>query len=144
MRPVFLGLIGLVYFLLSTASAGDFSRWYGYTEASRLAQREGRILMVYFWSHACPYCEQMNTFVLSDPGVSRLLEARFVVASVAVDGPEGQSLSRRLRALGTPTFVFLAPRGEAWEEIGRLFGSRPRAQFLEELRQVCAKGGMCE
>lgn len=99
--------------------------------------------MVYFHSEHCPYCQQMNTFVLSDPGVSRLLEARFVVASVSVDTPEGQELARRYRVPGTPTFVFLVPNAGAWEEVGRLFGSRPRAEFLKELRQVCAKGGAC-
>ena len=66
-----------------------------------------------------------------------------MVASVSVDTPEGQELARRYRVPGTPTFVFLVPKAGAWEEVGRLFGSRPRAEFLKELRQVCVKGGAC-
>ncbi len=122
----------------------DFARWFPYSEALALAQAHGRVVMVYFHSAHCPYCEQMNTFVLSDPRVASFLESRFVVASVATDTPGGQDLARRYRVPGTPTFVFLASKGGAWEEVGRLFGSRPRAQFLEELRQMCAKGGVCE
>ncbi|AFV76654.1 thioredoxin family protein [Thermus oshimai] len=122
----------------------DFSRWYPYGEALALAQAHGRVVMVYFHSPHCPYCDQMNTFVLSDPRVASLLESRFVVASVSTETPEGQDLARRHRVPGNPTFVFLVPKGGAWEEVGRLFGSRPRAQFLEELRRMCAKGGACE
>ncbi|GAB5603453.1 thioredoxin family protein [Thermus sp. FJN-A] len=125
-------------------AAPDFARWYPYAQAQDLARESGRVLMVYFHSPYCPYCDQMNTFVLSDPGVSRLLEERFVVASVGTESPEGQELARRFRVPGTPTFVFLVHRKGAWEEVGRFFGSRPRAEFLKELRQMCAKGGVCE
>jgi thioredoxin-related protein len=125
-------------------AAPDFSRWFAFSEAQSLAQAHSRLLLVYFHSPVCPYCEQMNTFVLSDPAVSRLLEEHYVVASVSTATPEGQDLARRYRVPGTPTFVFLVPRKGAWEEVGRFFGSRPRAQFLLELRQMCAKGGVCE
>jgi len=130
--------------LAAAWAAPDFGRWYPYVTALDLAQSHGRVVMVYFHSPHCPYCDQMNTFVLSDPQVSRFLEDRFVVASVDTETPEGQELSRRYRVPGTPTFVFLVFRKGAWEEVGRFFGSRPRAQFLLELRQICAKGGACE
>uniref|UniRef100_A0A7V4EG64 DUF255 domain-containing protein n=1 Tax=Thermus tengchongensis TaxID=1214928 RepID=A0A7V4EG64_9DEIN len=138
-------LWSLVLLALAAAwAAPDFGRWYPYGTALDLAQTHGRVVMVYFHSPHCPYCDQMNTFVLSDPQVSRFLEDRFVVASVDIETPEGQELSRRYRVPGTPTFVFLVFRKGAWEEVGRFFGSRPRAQFLSELRQICAKGGACE
>lgn len=136
-----LGLIVWVHFWLSLATAADFSHWYTYSEASQLARQAGRTLMVYFWRHGCPYCEQMNTFVLSDPAVSQLLERCFVVASVDKESPEGIPLARQLRAVGTPTFVFLVYGEGSWKETGRLFGSRPRAQFLRELQRVSTQGG---
>ena len=129
---------------LTVALAGpDFGRWYSHEVALQLGQAHGRVVMVYFHSPHCPYCDQMNTFVLSDPQVSRLLAEQFVVASVGTETPEGQALARRYRVPGTPTFVFLVFRKGMWEEVGRFFGSRPRAQFLLELRQMCAKGGVC-
>ncbi|WP_243027546.1 thioredoxin fold domain-containing protein [Thermus albus] len=130
--------------LLAMALAAlDFGRWYPYDAALSLGQAHGRMVMVYFHSPHCPYCDQMNTFVLSDPQVSRLLEERFVVASVGTETQEGQDLARRYRVPGTPSFVFLVFRKGTWEEVGRFFGSRSRAQFLLELRQICAKGGVC-
>jgi len=143
MRAVFLNLIG--FMLLSpwivAATGADFSRWYPYPQASQLAQQEGRVLMVYFWRHGCPYCDQMNTFVLSNEAVSQLLEQCFVVASVDSESPEGSALARQTRALGTPIFVFYVYQGDTWKELGRLFGSRPSAQFLGELKQVSARSG---
>ncbi len=124
-------------------AAPDFGRWYPWEQAQALAKAHERMLLLYFHSPHCPYCDQMNTFVLSDPSVSALLEERFVVASVGTETTEGQELARRFRVPGTPTFVFLVFRKGAWEEVGRFFGSRPRAQFLAELRQMCAKGGVC-
>ncbi len=126
---------------LTKAQGVDFDRWYPYAQASQYAQSHGRILMVYFWSHACPYCDQMNTFVLSDEAVSRTLLRRFVVASVDSQNAEGRTLSAQMRAFGTPSFVFLVPQGGTWKEVGRLFGSRTRAQFLKELQEICAKAG---
>lgn len=128
--------------LLASASATDFGRWYPYPEAIRLAKQEGRVLMVYFWQHGCAFCDQMNTFVLSDPQVSALLERCFVVASVDSRSPEGSTLAQRFRALGTPTFLFLADLGGSPEELGRLFGSRTRAQFLRDLQGILRKGGV--
>ncbi|RDI94583.1 thioredoxin [Meiothermus sp. QL-1] len=141
--------ITLAVWGLISAAAGqnvDFDRWYPHPQASQYAQAYGRILMVYFWSHGCPYCEQMNTFVLSDESVSRVLARHYVVSSVDARSPEGQALSRQLRAFGTPTFVFLVPEGGTWKELGRFFGSRTRAQFLQELKQVCVRSGgeVCE
>ncbi|MGK0617319.1 thioredoxin family protein [Meiothermus cerbereus] len=139
MRYILLSIIAAL--LPVNAQEVDFDRWYPYAQASQYAQAHGRILMVYFWSGACPYCDQMNTHVLSDPVVSRILERRFVVASVDGHSPEGRALSAQMRAFGTPSFVFLVPQGGTWKEAGRLFGSRTRAQFLSELRQICAKVG---
>lgn len=138
-RLFFLTLVSAL--LLVKAEGVDFDRWYPYVQASQYAQSHERILMVYFWSEGCRYCEQMNTYVLSDTAVSRTLEHRFVVASVDSQSPEGRALSTQMRAFGTPSLVFFVPQGGTWKEVGRLFGSRTRAQFLKELQQICAKVG---
>lgn len=142
-----LSFLVVLFWLLpwGVAEGVDYARWYPYDQASQHARQSGRVMLVYFWSHGCVYCEQMNTFVFSDEEVARALERRFVVASVDIHSPEGRALSRELRAVGTPTFIFLAPRQgagpSAWQELGRLYGSRPRAQFLRELQQICQKAG---
>lgn len=141
-NPTRLIALMTLWLLLSVAAqGGDFSRWYPYAQASQMAQQTGRVLLVYFWRQGCPYCDQMDTFVFSDAAVSGALERHFVVASVDSQSPEGGSLVRQMRAFGTPTLVFFVYRQGAWQELGRLYGSRPRAQFLQELQQICAKAG---
>lgn len=111
-------LVVLIWLLPRGVAEGvDYTRWYPYSEASRLAEQGRRTLMVYFWRDGCAYCEQMNTFVLSEPAVSRLLERCFVVASVDSQSSEGVSLARRLRALGTP-------RSFSWR-MARVAGRKP-------------------
>ena len=62
----------LIWSMLAVKAQGvDFDRWYPYTQASKYALSHGRILMVYFWGGACPYCDQMNTHVLFVGAVSR-------------------------------------------------------------------------
>lgn len=139
MRYILFTILGIL--IAAHAQKVDFDRWYPYDQASQYAQSHGRILMIYFWSEACPYCDQMNTYVLSDPRVSSVLKRRFVVASVDNHSSEGRALSAQMRAFGTPSFVFFVPQGGTLKEAGRLFGSRTRAQFLSELQQICAKAG---
>ena len=138
--------IGLAF--AATAQTGLFERWYPYDQAAQLAQQHRRPLMIYFWSHGCPYCDQMNTFVLSDPAVTGLLERHFVVASIDSQTSQGRALAAQMKAFGVPIFVFFVPGNTAgtWQEVGRVFGSRPRGLFVQELRQVCLKsgGGDCE
>ncbi len=117
----------------------DFERWYAFEDATGLAREHGRAVMAYFWSATCPYCWQMDTFVLPDPAVSDYLRDHYVVALVNMDEPEGQSLARRFRVVGTPTFVFLALQASGWEEVGRLVGARTARQFGQELRDMCAR-----
>jgi thioredoxin-related protein len=139
-------LIGLAF--TATAQGSLFDRWYPYDQATQLAKQHHRPLMVYFWGHGCPYCDQMNTFVLSDQSVAGLLERHFVVASVDSQSSQGRSLAAQMRAFGVPIYVFFVPGNTpgTWQEVGRVFGSRPKGLFLQELRQVCTKtgGGDCE
>jgi thioredoxin-related protein len=94
--------VALLMLLGFALASPDFGRWYPFAEAQALAQAHGRLLLVYFHSPACPYCDQMNTFVLSDPQVDALLRGRYVVASVSTATPEGQDLARRFRVPGVP------------------------------------------
>lgn len=139
------GLLALGVFLGLAAAESepvvDFGRWYPYEQALELALAHDRPALLYFRSDHCPYCEQMETFVLSAPEVDRTMRACTVVASITLGRPGAAELGQRWRVFGTPTFVFVRPREGAWVEISRVFGSMPRAQFLEFLNAVCKEEG---
>ncbi len=136
-----LGLLVLGLGLLALAQpAADFTRFYPYEEARALAQAHDRVLLLYFRSLHCPYCAQMETFVLGDPEVVATLARCFVVGMVTKERPEGPALFRAHRVAGTPAFVWLRPKGEAFVELGRVYGSMPKAAFLEYLNRYCEGG----
>jgi len=118
----------------------DFTRFYPYEEARALARAYDRVLLLYFRSLHCPYCEQMETFVLGEPEVLDVLARCFVVGMVTKERPDGPPRFRAYRVAGTPAFVWLRPEGEAFVELGRVFGSMPKVAFLEHLNRYCEGG----
>ncbi len=135
-----LGLF-LLLMLLGTVMAQeepDFYRFYTYAEATKLAREyPDRVLLLYFRSNHCPYCAQMETFVLGDPEVTEQLARCFVVGTVTLE--KAPELFKRHGVRGTPFFLFLRydPARKTWVELGRVFGSMPRSTFLDKLRAVC-------
>jgi len=136
-----LGLLVLGVGLLAIAQPEvDFARFYPYEEARALAQTHDRVLLLYFRSLHCPYCEQMETFVLGDPEVVSVLSRCFVVGMVTRESAEGPAHFRAHRVAGTPAFVWLMPTEESFLELGRAYGSMPKAVFLERLSWFCEGG----
>ncbi len=110
-----------------------------FDKAVDVAKREGKNLMIYFSSDHCPYCWQMENYVLVDPDVERYISDKFIVVSVDVDDmPE--SLEEKFNVFGTPYIVFYDPkRGKV---ISELFGSREADDFIAILKQICKKSNL--
>jgi thioredoxin-related protein len=53
--------VALLMLLGFALASPDFGRWYPFAEAQALAQAHGRLLLVYFHSPACPYCDHAPT-----------------------------------------------------------------------------------
>ncbi len=102
------------------------------------AKKSGKKLFIYFYSDHCPYCLQMEEFVLGDPEVDSFINDNFVVLSVDVD--KNRSLNRRFGVIGTPFFVIYDPRKD--RVITRIFGSREKEVFLSLLTGVCKKSNL--
>lgn len=103
-----------------------------------LAKREGKDVLIYFYGEHCPYCRQMEEFVLGDPEVDRFISERFVV--VSLDAGKERELDRRFNVFGTPSFVIYDPESD--RIVFRLFGSRERDDFLNLLMKVCKKSSL--
>ena len=46
----------------------------GYAEAVSQAEATGDPVLVYFYTHWCPYCRQLNKGLLGDPAVQAVTE----------------------------------------------------------------------
>jgi thioredoxin-related protein len=75
-------------------------------EALGMAQRDGKFVLVYFWTSWCPNCEIFNREVLTDPAVLDSLLKSYVF--VSIDGDDDRDrLGRAFRVRGYPTIYIL-------------------------------------
>ncbi len=129
-----LGLI--IIFVLIALNNYALAFWINNPESAiERGKRTGRIIIFYFYSRDCPYCHQMETFVLGDKDVENYIKDKFIF--VPVDYEEDMEFSDRFGVYGTPTFIFFDPK--KGRVIDSIFGSREKEDFLNILKRICNK-----
>ncbi len=103
-----------------------------------IARSDDKKVLIYFHTDTCPYCYQMEEFVLGDPEVDRYIGERFVVVSLSLN--ENRDIARRFGVFGVPYFVFYDP--ESGRVLMKIYGSRDRDDFLSLLSEVCKKSNL--
>ncbi len=109
-----------------------------FKEGVRLAKSQNKKVFIYFYGEHCPYCLQMQEFVLGDPDVDRFIRERFVV--VSLDAARERDLGKRFGVIGTPYFVIYDPESD--RIVMKIFGSRERDDFLSLLIRACKKSSL--
>jgi thioredoxin-related protein len=131
--PIFALILSLSIALGQVTWLSDFER------AVKLAKEQDKKLMIYFSSDHCPYCWQMENYVLVDPEVERYISDKFIIVSLDVeDIPE--SVEEKFNVFGTPYIVFYDPKGD--RVISELFGSREADDFIAILKRICKKSNL--
>ncbi|MFN3975652.1 MAG: thioredoxin family protein [Aquificaceae bacterium] len=120
----------------SLAIAGWFNN---VKEGLEVAKKENMPVAFYFYSNFCPYCAQMEEFVLNQEDVQRKLD-KFVVISLNISSDDGSTWARRFGVPGVPTIVFYDPKQD--KTLGVLFGSRPRGEVLNYINNVCKRANI--
>ncbi len=100
-----------------------------------IAKKYNKEILLYFYEEHCPYCVQMEEFVLGDPEVDRFIKERFVV--VSVDMEKSRELNKKFMVIGTPYFVVYDPIAD--RILLKIFGSREKEDFLNLLSGACKK-----
>ena len=99
--------------------------WEGYESGLAHARKEGRYVIIDFYTGWCRDCKKMDKTTFADPGVVKKIKDRFV--AVKVDGDKRPDLSSKHGIFGYPTFYILAPDG------GKVFqrtGYMSREEFI--------------
>jgi thioredoxin-related protein len=114
--------------------------WYKYDQGLELAKKEGKKILVFFYTDWCGYCKRMNALTFTDEGVKKLLADKFI--AVKVNGESRNTLmvdkssiterelTARYGVRGYPTSWFLEPTGE---KISPLVGYVQTADFTNVL-----------
>ena len=122
----FARLAAVIFILLgfsieaSMAAPPEGYRFLSLTEATQLASRENKPMLLYFGRYGCSTCRKMHAEVFSDESVNAKYNTAFVLAYVDTESGNRISLANgeritemqfaaRSRIVGTPTFVYFSP-----------------------------------
>ncbi len=123
--------VGMVVLLTYVSWAGWFS---DVQKGLETARKENKVVVFYFYSDYCPYCKQVEEFVLSTEDFSNATK-NMVFIPLNISSDEGSQWARKLGVPGVPTFVVYDPRSD--RRLGALFGSRPKGDILNYLKNTC-------
>lgn len=99
-------------------------------EASELALRLDKQVLVELSAVWCPACRQFDKAVLSDPGIQSQINANYVFAHLEYESDAGQAFMERYEVGGFPTAYILAPDGTL---IRQLRTTMNPAEFKKQL-----------
>ena len=89
------------------------------------------------WCHSCYF---MQKHVMNGPEWTAI-EKKIITVEVDGDAPGSQRWINKWKIGGYPSYLVFDENGQ---EIGRLLGDRPRAQFYEEMAPILERGAVLE
>ncbi|MDP3024106.1 MAG: thioredoxin family protein [candidate division Zixibacteria bacterium] len=117
--------------------------WQRYDQGLEQAKKDGKKVMVFFYTDWCGYCKRMNALTFTDEGVKKLLADKFVTVKVNGDSRNTlqvdkasiteRELAAKYAVRGYPTIWFLEPTAE---KISPLVGYVQTNEFTNMLSYV--------
>ena len=103
---------------------------------TRIAQANGKTVMLDFYADWCISCKEMERFTFSDAKVqAKLRNAVLLQIDVTANNDEDKALLKRFELFGPPAILFFDAQGR--EQDGRrVIGYQGAAQFLQSLTYV--------
>ncbi len=103
---------------------------------NRLAQAQGKRVMLDFYADWCVSCKEMERFTFTEAGVqNRLKNAILLQADVTANNAEDKLLLSRYQLFGPPAILFFNDQGKELTDF-RVVGYQDAAQFGESLNHV--------
>jgi thioredoxin-related protein len=111
----------------------------GMVEAVNLFEKEGRPMVVYFYTDWCPYCRQFERDLLSLPEVEDYFSRLIAVLINPETGPEEAEIARYYGVQGYPAFFVHSIQNRTLSRIERFqfSGGRPRLKTAAEFIAAC-------
>jgi len=102
--------VGALLFLLlacgQTIGAADPQ----YEKTLQAAKKDGKPVMLYFWSQTCYYCKQMEKNTLADKEIGAILDKDFYLLRINVE--KSPDLAKLYQVKGYPSSWFLESSGK--------------------------------
>lgn len=135
-------LLFLTWVTLSSCTPGVISpvKWRNYAQGLQEAKLKKRVILIQFYANWCPFCKQMDAFVMGDSQVQQWLETKYVPIRVYENAPNlisvrGKKITEaqwreNIGFSGYPTHMMMTSDERV---IYRFTGSRTTADFLRIL-----------
>ncbi len=112
----------------------SFANWYTKAnEGIQKARKEEKLVMFYFHSRGCSYCQQME-YVFGEDDVAKRME-NLVVISLDIHSNEGRDWAYKFGVFGVPSYVFYNPKTD--RVVSKGFGSMPANSFINFVQNAC-------
>lgn len=116
------------------AAAVPVMNWNSPPAPQAFPQQGNRPKLMFLYSNGCPYCQEMKSVTLADPGVRAFIEQNF--NAVQVNSEEAPQLFQTWSVETVPTTVILAPNGQ---RLQTLPGFMPPGPYLAALRATLGR-----
>jgi thiol:disulfide interchange protein DsbD len=103
---------------------------------ARVAQAQGRVVMLDFYADWCISCKEMERFTFSDPAIhARMQQAVLLQADVTANDAEDKALLQRFQLFGPPAILFFDEQGREQADL-RVIGYQDAQQFGASLARA--------
>jgi thiol:disulfide interchange protein DsbD len=103
---------------------------------ARIAQAQGKPVMLDFYADWCVSCKEMDRFTFSDAAVqARLKNVLLLQADVTANNADDKALMQRFQLFGPPATLFFDAQGRELSDF-RVTGFQDAPQFLQSLESA--------
>jgi len=103
---------------------------------ARVAQAQGRVVMLDFYADWCISCKEMERFTFSDPAIhARMGKALLLQADVTANDADDKALLQRFQLFGPPAILFFDKQGREQADL-RVIGYQDTQQFGASLARA--------
>jgi thiol:disulfide interchange protein DsbD len=103
---------------------------------ARIAQAQGKTVMLDFYADWCVSCKEMERFTFSDASVlAKLKNTVLLQADVTANNEDDKALLQRFQLFGPPATLFFDAQGKEQADF-RVTGYQDASQFLQSLKSA--------
>jgi len=103
---------------------------------ARVAQAQGKVVMLDFYADWCISCKEMERFTFSDPTIhARMSKALLLQADVTANDADDKALLQRFQLFGPPAILFFDKQGREQADL-RVIGYQDAQQFGASLARA--------
>lgn len=95
------------------------------------AKKEGKKLLLYFWSEKCGMCTLLKEQTFEEPEVASFLKKNIVI--IPVNTIQNKSMAKKYAVQGIPCLIFFEP---LFQEMDRIIGYQEPANFMKSVSDI--------